>query len=63
MLLHNVAVPYIAPNSPCVIFNSFLISELNRPMKKLCPIEEKNVKTKPKIIILKLDLTISIIIL
>ena len=32
-------------------------------IKKLCPIHEKNVKTKPKIIILKLDLTISIIIL
>jgi len=45
-----------------VIFNSFLILELNSPIKKLWPIQEKKVKTKPKIIILKLDLTISIII-
>jgi len=51
------------PNSALLIFNSFLISELNKPIKKLCPIHEKKVKTKPKIIILKFDLIISIIIL
>jgi len=45
------------------MFNSSLILELNRPIKKLWPIQEKKVKIKPKIIILKLDLTISIIIL
>jgi len=49
------------PNSPWEIFNSSLILELNSPIKKLCPTHEKKVKTKPKIIILKLDLTISII--
>ena len=63
ILLHNVATPYIVPNSPCVMFNSALISELNRPIKKLWPMLEKKVKTKPKIIILKLVLTISIIII
>jgi len=45
------------------MFNSSLILELNRPIKKLWPIHEKKVKTKPKIIILKLDLTVLIIIL
>ena len=51
------------PNWAWLIFNSLLISELNRPIKKLCPMHEKKVKTKPKIIILKFDLIISIIIL
>ena len=53
----------MAPNSPWVILSSCLILELNRPIKKLWPIQEKKVKAKPKIIILKLDLTIPIIIL
>ena len=45
------------------MFNSPLIFELNNPIKKLCPTHEKKVKVMPKIIILKFDLTISIIIL
>jgi len=40
------------PNSPCDIFNSFLISELNKPIKKLCPTLDENVKINPKRIIL-----------
>ena len=37
-----------------MIDNSFLILELNRPKKKLCPKLEKNVKIKPNIITFKL---------
>ena len=40
-----------------------IIQSKNRPIKKLWPIQENKVNTKPKIIILKLDLTVSIIIL
>ena len=36
--------------------NSFLILELNKPRKKLCPKLEKNVKMKPNTITFKLKL-------
>jgi len=36
--------------------NSFLILELNKPRKKLCPKLEKKVKMKPKMITLTLNL-------
>ena len=45
------------------LFNSSIREELNSPIKKLCPTLEKKVKTKPKKIILKFDLIISIIII
>ena len=62
-LLINVAKAYIEPNCPWLIFKSILILELNSPIKKLCPKLEKNVNINPKIIILKFDLIISIIII
>ena len=55
-LLNKVAEAYIVPNCPCVIDNSFLILELNKPKKKLCPKLEKNVNMNPKIITFKLKL-------
>ena len=33
ILLHNVAMAYKLPNSPCEIFISFLILSLNKPRK------------------------------
>ena len=56
ILLNKVAEAYIVPNCPCVIDNSFLILELNKPKKKLCPKLEKNVNINPKIITFKLKL-------
>ena len=54
ILLNKVAEAYIVPNCPCVIDNSFLILELNKPKKKLCPKLEKNVNIKPNITTFKL---------
>ena len=46
------------PNWPWVIPNSFLIGELNKPKKKLCPKLEKKVNTKPNKITLEFILCI-----
>ena len=51
------------PNCPWLIFKSDRISELNNPIKKLCPKLEKNVNINPKKIILKFILIFNILLI